>query len=144
MGVAPATFALPTFSASASPRVLRQMGQSQSSPPPSVNCWNSFSRGGQPLQASPSAPPGSPRRTARSGHGWEGREDDWFAEEGELDWLDDPRENPAAASGAQSRRRGQKGDAGGQRGRRAGPTGNSPRETPALIARRRRVLALLI
>jgi hypothetical protein len=35
--------ALPTFSSSASPRALRQIGQSQSSPPPSVNCWNSRS-----------------------------------------------------------------------------------------------------
>jgi hypothetical protein len=85
-------------------------------------------------------------RDSGNGHGWEGREDDWFAEKGELDWLGDPRENPAAVSSGESPARGQGGDAGGQRGQRAGPRGpdrESPRAARALmVRRRRRTLAL--
>src|SRR5689334_4883336 len=83
---------------------------------------------------------------SRNEHGWVEREDDWFAERGELDWLDDPREKLASSAGAQSRGRGQEGDAGAEQGRRAGrgrPGRALPRASPAIIARRR-VLALAI
>ena len=67
-------------------------------------------------------------RESRKGHGWEGRaDDDWFAEKGELDWLDDPREVPAVVPGVQSAGRGHGDDAVAQRGPCVGPVGDSTR-----------------
>src|SRR5213076_2301071 len=76
------------------------------------------------------------------GHGWEGGEDDWFAEKDELDWLDDPRERPAASSCPRSPGLEQGADAGAQRGWDAGPEGaerDSRQPTRALVVRRRAV-----
>src|SRR5438067_1124310 len=84
-------------------------------------------------------------RDSGEGHGWEGGEDDWFAGKGELDWLGDPRERPAAASGRGWPRRRRGRDSGVRRGRDASPEGaeqDSRRATHALI-RRRRVLGLV-
>jgi|SRR3954451_18528380 hypothetical protein len=72
-GVAPSPFphrrsadhlGVEDFSSSLSFRALRQIGQSQSSPPPSVNCSSRRSSGGHPSQATPLISPGRPSRTA--------------------------------------------------------------------------------
>jgi hypothetical protein len=53
IGVAPTIDAFATFGSSLRPRALTQIGHSQSFPPPSANCWNSRSSGGQPSHATP-------------------------------------------------------------------------------------------
>jgi hypothetical protein len=58
IGVAPATFTLPPFSWSASPRAFRQIEQSQFAAA-WANCSKSLSSSGQPSQATPWASPGT-------------------------------------------------------------------------------------
>jgi hypothetical protein len=85
------------------------------------------------------------RGSAPSRNNHEGRVDDWLAEQGDLNWLDDPRHGEAAAaapsqtaspdSGYRSANR----LGPGPRGRLEGPSPAGPER----IVRRRRILALV-
>ena len=64
--------------------------------------------------------------------------DDWLAEEGELDWLDDPRRGPLATAGSSER-------ASGQQPRPERPTRGRATRSPAgpeTFQQRRRILVL--
>ena len=81
-------------------------------------------------------------RPRRNSH--EDRVDDWLAEQGDLDWFDDPRHDEAAAGSSHMERP----DGGYRSGNPLGlrpddrPQGTAP-AGPETIVRRRRILALL-
>jgi hypothetical protein len=83
------------------------------------------------------------KRPGRNNH--EDRVDDWLAEQGDLDWFDDPRHGEAAAAGSSQTERPESGY------RSANPLGLRPDDRPQgaapagpeTIVRRRRILALL-
>jgi len=73
------------------------------------------------------------------------RVDDWLAEQGDLDWFDDPRHGEAAAAGRSQTERPDSGYWSDNRlGRRAHVHQQGPAQAgPETIVRRRRILALL-
>src|SRR5262245_5537034 len=72
----------------------------------------------------------------RSRDTYEGPGDDWLAEPGEFNWLDDPRDDEPGAPGELE------GASRGEGRRRSGPAGERAPADPETIARRRRILAL--
>jgi hypothetical protein len=82
------------------------------------------------------------RGKPRSRNSDHGRADDWLAEQGELNWLDDPRRDEAAAAGGrEASARPPSGSGPGPRREGGGGRGQWPVGAET-IARRRRILAL--